>query len=446
MMAIAATGLRGIRREEAGRLWAWLACWVLLPNAGFWLMWIVGAPPRLSEIVATGVTGLVVRSQRYSVKFAAFLLVLAYSVLAYIAGMFNLAIGSLLSSIEFMVEMRPASSIEYLFLGLGLVFTIVAATRLLRSRTDFTELWAVLTAVAVVVAAAGLDYAMSFGTRGAYKRSAPHGALFASAVAQSGFASHADGKRNLVLIMVESMGLPNDPAVRELLVSRWKRPDIAARYALTQGSTPYFGSTTSGEIRELCARWGDYGDLVERRDDACLPAKLHAAGYRTSAIHSFDGSFFDRDRWYPNIGFERATFRDPLIAAGAAKCPGVFPGACDRDVPAILARQLREGGKPQFVYWLTVNSHLPVPTDAALDTRRCPRAAFPAVAEFEMICRQFQLWQQLDDRLAAAITRDDFPATDILIVGDHMPPYFDRRQRTAFDPERVPWILLRRRS
>lgn len=446
MMAFAATGLRSAGREEARRLAAWLACWVLLPNAGFCLMWIVGAPPRLSEIVVTGVTGLIVRSQRFAVKLAAFLLVLGYSVLSYIAGMFNLAIESLLSSIEFMVEMRPASSIEYLILAIGLTATIVAAARLLRSRTGFTELWAVFAAVAAVIAAAGLDYAMSFGTRGAYKRSAPHGATFASAVGKSGFASGADGKRNLVLIMVESLGLPNDPGVRELLVRRWKQPDIAARYTLTQGSTPYFGSTTSGEIRELCGRWGDYGDLVARRDDACLPARLRAAGYRTAAIHSFDGSFFDRDRWYPNIGFERMTFRDPLIAAGAAKCPGVFPGACDRDVPAILAQRLREGGKPKFVYWLTVNSHLPVPTDAALETRRCPREAFPAVAEFEMICRQFQLWRQLDDRLAAAISHDDFPVTDILIVGDHMPPYFDRRQRVAFDPERVPWILLRRRD
>ena len=38
--------------------------------------------------------------------------------------------------------------------------------------------------------------------------------------------------------------------------------------------------------------------------------------------------------------------------------------------------------------------------------------------------------------------QDNF-STDILIVGDHMPPYFDRHDRSQFAPDRVPWLLLK---
>jgi hypothetical protein len=44
------------------------------------------------------------------------------------------------------------------------------------------------------------------------------------------------------------------------------------------------------------------------------------------------------------------------------------------------------------------------------------------------------------------LTDPDLPPTDVLIVGDHAPPFFDRSQRSQFDPERVPWVLLKHRK
>ena len=32
---------------------------------------------------------------------------------------------------------------------------------------------------------------------------------------------------------------------------------------------------------------------------------------------------------------------------------------------------------------------------------------------------------------------------DILIVGDHMPPFFQRKARERFDGDKVPWVFLR---
>jgi len=41
------------------------------------------------------------------------------------------------------------------------------------------------------------------------------------------------------------------------------------------------------------------------------------------------------------------------------------------------------------------------------------------------------------------MTADDFPPTDFLIVGDHMPPFTHQASRLQFDAENVPWVLLR---
>ena len=45
--------------------------------------------------------------------------------------------------------------------------------------------------------------------------------------------------------------------------------------------------------------------------------------------------------------------------------------------------------------------------------------------------------------LLEIFTAADFPDADILIVGDNVPPFFHRFHRNQFEPDRVPWILLR---
>lgn len=423
----------------------WLLCWIVLPNVGFWLLWIVAAPPRHAEIIATGVIGLIARRRSFAVRVTLFAATLIYSLLSFISALFNLAISSLLASLRFASELNVGASIEYAVCGIGIAATASVAIHTLRRPGAFSSTGALLTAVAAIAAAAAADRAMSQEMGGAYKRIAPTGALFGSAVGDSGFATLAGGRQDLVLVMVESMGLPTDPAVRARLMRRLKAPDIRARYDLTEGASPYFGSTTSGEIRELCGRWGDYYDLLDRRDPSCLPAILARRGYATTALHGFEGEFFARNQWYPHIGFQRMAFREELMREGAAFCPGVFPAACGRDVPLLIANRLHAARKPQFLYWLTVNSHLPVPADAALRTDRCPPQEMAQVRAFPMICRQFSIWDDVADAVAAHLLRPGAPPTDVLLVGDHMPPYFDRAQRAQFDPERVPWILLKAR-
>ena len=436
---------RPVERQEWIKLANWLLVWIVLANAGFAMMWLIGAPPRWAEILFIGAMGLVVRERSRAVQIVAFCLAMAWSVLGFLAGLFNLGMASLLYSLKFFVELNPVQSSEYTIGAAVIVVLIGLAVAALRRPQHFTDVRLVFLAMIVVLLFAGVDKWMGLGMRGHYKREAVAGAPFSSAVSRSHFgAAVGAAPRHLLVVMVESMGQPVGNAEMErLLFARYRRPEVTGRFALESGTTTYYNSTTAGEVRELCGRWGDYYDLLERHDDGCLPARLRDRGFETSAYHSFTGDFFERAAWYPNIGFEHRVFADKLIGQGLEECGGVFPGACDREVPRVLAARLKQAERPQFVYWLTVNSHLPVPPDRNLDVENCERLSPKLAAEYPMICRQFALWDQIDAALVKEITAADFPPTDILIVGDHMPPYFDRHHRSQFAPDRVPWLLLR---
>jgi len=432
-------------RDEWIKLANWLLVWVVIANAGFALMWFIGAPPRKPEILAIGVIGLIVRNQPRWLQFAAFVAATAYSVLGYVAGMFNLAIVSVLHSLKFFMELNPAQSIEYTIAATGLAFLIGLGFLCLRRPQGFTDLRMMVLAIVAVMSFAQLDKWMAWGMGGHYNRTAAEGAPFTSAVNQTGFGTVAGASpRNLMIVMVESMGLPVANAEMErLMFARYRQADVTSRFELMSGTSLYYNSTTTGEIRELCGRWGDYHDLLEQKDDGCLPARLRREGFETSAYHTFAGEFFDRTIWYPHIGFDNRIFAGKLLTSGLSECGGVFPGACDREMPRLLAARLKAAERPQFVYWLTVNSHLPVPPGENLDVENCARISPKLAAEYPMICRQFAIWHDIDTALAREIIAPDFPPTDILIVGDHMPPYFDRHLRSQFAHDRVPWLLLR---
>ena len=433
--------------DNARKLFRWALIWIILANIGFIMLWAVGAPPRVAEIMATGVVGLIVRSRAFWIQCAGFCAALIYSVISFVAALFNLGITSLLYSLKFFAEINPSSSMEYIAAGGILLVTLIAAFFALRRDTNFEGTTWVLLSAGLFVGLALADHYASYGMRGHYARSAPAGAFFESASGQTQFFARADGKRNLILIMVESLGVPQDNAEMERkLFALYNIPAIKNIYDVSRGTSLYYNSTTSGEIRELCGRWGDYYALIEQEDKGCQPATMAAKGYTTKAMHSFDGDFFARKQWYPNIGFEKLQFSKDLIERGALKCGGVFPGACDRDVPRMITQELKKSDDPQFIYWLTVNAHLPVPPGVNLNVDNCERVSAILAEQFPMICRQFSIFDSIDRAVIKEITASDFPDSDILIVGDHMPPYFDRHHRSQFDPERVPYIYLKRKS
>jgi hypothetical protein len=86
---------------------------------------------------------------------------------------------------------------------------------------------------------------------------------------------------------------------------------------------------------------------------------------------------------------------------------------------------------------------MPVIEDASIRTERCDTYSPALATNYPMACRLLRIYDDVARAMVPEITAKDFPPTDILLVGDHMPPFFDRWNRSQFDAHRVPWILLR---
>ncbi len=422
----------------------WILVWILLANIVFIVMWFFGAPLRMFEITLAGIIGLLLRHQSPKIQTTAFAAILSFSVISFIAGTFNLERKALLQSFQYAGELNPLQSPEYIIAAAALFIVLIMAYFRIRKGNDFKQSKYGILAVASILSLVGLDHMMSLNMRGHYNRTAPPDGHFDSALKQSGFAETITDDRHLVLIMLESLGSPkNNPAMEKLLFSSLKTQKVRDKYDIVEGETLFFKSTTSGEIRELCGNWNDYFDLLDNKAPDCLPAKLARQGYDTLAYHGFSQDFFDRSLWYPNIGFETSAFYEQMQNMGIDVCPGVFAGGCDSKIPDLIFSRLKTQTKPTFLYWLSLNTHIPIPAHAALKSERCDDFSEELSKSHMMICRQLKIFNQIDQAIARNITMEDFPKADILIVGDHIPPFLNRNNRSQYDPEHVPWIYLK---
>lgn len=445
MSSIPVIAITKLDNTEMGRFFNWLTCWILLPNLPFLPITLMGGPLRAFEIAVCGIVGLIARRLPVWLRRITYIALLSYLVIVFIAHMFNMSSTMIFSVVGLVTDIQPAVSPEYVGGGILVVVCLVTALWMLQFDASFSDARLVAAAGVAIIGFASLDAWISRDTMGSYTRLAPSNAPFTSAAQQTGLQHLANGKNNLVVVIVEAMGRPTDPQMRARLEQIWDRPELSGQFDVTLGKTAFYGSTTSGEMRELCGRWGDYADIKGPQPD-CLPAILAAKGYRTTSYHAFTSNFFDRPRWYPLIGIQNSFFRDDLLGKGASFCPNVFAGACDRDVPRIIAEQLKDTSQPQFIYWLTLNSHIPVIEDPRLGTTNCKQLGGSADANYPVICRMFSIWDDTARAVAEMVNQPDFPPTDILIVGDHMPPFTHQKSRLQFDAEHVPWILLKHRD
>jgi Sulfatase len=253
-----------------------------------------------------------------------------------------------------------------------------------------------------------------------------------------------DTRANLVLVLVESWGLAGDLSLRRAMVEPYSDPALRATYDVVQGTIPFLGSTTSGEERELCqAHFGAYvADVTATQLQHCLPLRLRTMGYRTLAVHGFSGEMYDRNKWYPEMGFEDVWFHDRLEAAGVPDCDGTFRGSCDAAVASWIASRLRPPEEtPLFLHWVTLNSHLPI---GRLPVMQSPRSCdISAITrEDSKVCSWYQLISVVHESVRDLALKPLGRSTIFVIVGDHAPPFGKGDERAQFSSREVPYVIL----
>ena len=216
---------------------------------------------------------------------------------------------------QFLSDVRPLRSPEYAaaiaFFALVLAAAVRFAPRVPRFTSRLHFLYAAL-AIGLVI---NLDGAIASDKRSAHRAIPEDGVPVDSAVLQSGFKVPGKARRHFVMINVEALGVPATSQEKALFAQTWDRPEWREKYHVTTGTNLYFGSTTNGELRELCGEWAHYTDFDFANAD-CLPQDMQSAGYRTTAIHSFVGELFGRREWYPQIGLRQDDVRTGTIRQG----------------------------------------------------------------------------------------------------------------------------------
>ena len=357
-----------------------------------------------------------------------------------VSGLFFLHPSWVVEALKYAPLMYPGASWLYLAIGASTVATVVVPAHLVhRHRAHFLR--GRLLGIALMAAGVAADLTLATNP----PRSDPP---FDSAMRQTGIEqSDAMGRSGpLLIVMVENLGVFADPVHNERLFKGLRSEGVSARYRVRQGLSPQAGATSGATSRELCGRWGSYGDYLAGPNVDCLPARLAARGYATYAVHAYTGRMFDRFDWYPKIGFAHLLFEEQMRARGEKEqCGTVFRSACDR-VGAEIVRQLLSdpGNQPVFVYWLTVDSHMPIePTDGR------PRWDCVSGGPFgnETICLIAQIWADVFEATARIATAPELPArTTILVVGDHPPGFVSRDVQRYFLPGIVPWVALEPRT
>lgn len=251
------------------------------------------------------------------------------------------------------------------------------------------------------------------------------------------------GRTNVALVLVESWGRieGRDDLVGAVAAPLFT-PEIRAKYDIKVGFTPFRGSTTNAELRELCGLHGDYRSLFNLPRSRCLPDAFKEAGYRTIGLHGFHSDMFDRASWWPLVGVTEGVFLKDLRRKGYSRtCGTAFPGVCDDDLIREMGNQLTE--RRRFVYALTINSHLPLRATADADGDF--RCSAPNVFLSNEGCALAQHWHRTMKALASNALRKDIKETTFIIVGDHSPPLLGTADQ-HFSTKTVPYVILTPRA
>ena len=289
---------------------------------------------------------------------------------------------------------------------------------------------------------------IALATRGGASADQPHKPMDG---ASAGLRERLDNaepiSRNVILVVVESLGTFADPELDALQLRALDRLTGNSRFTVrSSGHVQFEGSTVPGELRELC---GIRVLTVHPDPDAlpvadCLPARMQKAGYRTLAAHGFMGTFFSRNLWYPALGFDHIWFASDFNRQLEAprRCGVAFHGICDRMAWQALVDHLRaRQDQRNFIYWLTISTHLPVASPGeGVDRAICE--AHPVTRTNANACHLVAwhnaMLSSIVDSLQAGMPGD----TTIILVGDHAPPFIDARTRGLFDPRRVPYAVI----
>ena len=203
----------------------------------------------------------------------------------------------------------------------------------------------------------------------------------------------------------------------------------------TYGFTGYRGSTLSGEVRELCAKYIEpsSGLFDKNTELACAPKFLSEKNYEVAGLHGYKKAFYARGSFWERFGVKKQIFRENLGAL--RECLGPFPAVCDEELIRYGINLLDNADKPLFLYMLTVSSHEPI-HPAGLKVHGKYFNEIPVAHPTQVVTRR--AISELADRIKG---RQHPECTLVYVVGDHQPPTASAKNN-IFERGKVPYLVF----
>lgn len=238
--------------------------------------------------------------------------------------------------------------------------------------------------------------------------------------------------RSILFVVVESLGIPVSKDAFEWLNNKVRNE----RFTMTSSDIAFRGATTSGELRSLCSLEGSYTSMTRETGVGCLPVELAKNNWQTLGFHGFSKKFFNREVWWPHVGFDKSYFVEDTVIGNLPRCGNVFRGACDKDVIKVAVESLKKGRV--FAYVLTLNTHLPVVPGSIPDvlSKICARDEIPTGA-----CTHIASLGEVLTQVAYQASEVVMPPL-VVVVGDHAPPFISLDERRSFKQGVVPGYFL----
>ncbi len=245
--------------------------------------------------------------------------------------------------------------------------------------------------------------------------------------------------RNLLLIVVESWGQAHDQQLdKQLFPDIEKLKQLPHIEVIDTGTVAFDGPTIRGELRELCHAVPDTMRVHATGIDQwpCLPRLLAQQGYDTRSLSVASRSMYDMGIWYPMTGIQRTYFLEDMVGK-IGRCYS-WPGGCDVNYFPIIAQTFSEPGQ-HFMYWLTSNSHFPYDKRDAINTSYACQAPINGT-----MCHYARIHSRFFVALQQFLLDPDLHDMEVILVGDHAPPFLNKTEEAWFSDTQVPFLHLKK--
>lgn len=226
-----------------------------------------------------------------------------------------------------------------------------------------------------------------------------------------------DTSRSNVIVLVESWGIPMDPArfAEEIAVFKGIPMQVGVHHRM-------YSRTRTAEREDLISSWRR--DTTGRRDTTFLPSEFAKCGFATTFLFGGDSAEQWRYKYIRNIGFENVVWGAENIAE---KTSARTDSSMATMVDSLLMNSL---ARPVFLAWTTRDTKFPLP---GFDD------PYSGAADAVDSAYTMRLMGSL--RLVADLARK-FPNVRFIVQGDHDPILSPLAFQERFYKRWTPYVVL----